>query len=232
MRINAIACDYDGTLACDGHVDEQVIEALRRFKDTGRTLLLVTGRELEDLQRLLPQTDLFERLIAENGAVLHTPRTSEIRLLSHPPHAKLIELLRRKGVNPLRTGRVIIATQEPQEKVALEAIRELGLEYQIIFNKGAVMLLPSGVNKASGLKAALQELGLSAETVAGIGDAENDHAFLELCGFPVAVANALPALKERVAWVTPGQDGAGVVQLIERVLEASSSASPTLPRLA
>jgi hydroxymethylpyrimidine pyrophosphatase-like HAD family hydrolase len=219
MRINTIACDYDGTLACEGRVDEKVIEALRRFKDSGRKLLLVTGRELEDLQLLLPPTDLFERLIVENGAVLHTPRTGEIRLLSHPPPEKLIESLHRKQVTPLRVGRVILAARVPHEKVALEAIHELGLEYQIIFNKGSVMLLPSGVNKASGLRAALKELRLSPNTVAGIGDAENDHAFLEVCGFPVAVANALPALKEHVAWVTPGEDGAGVVQLIERVLE-------------
>jgi hydroxymethylpyrimidine pyrophosphatase-like HAD family hydrolase len=221
MRVNTIACDYDGTLACEGLVDEKVINALRQFKGSGGKLLLVTGRELEDLQRVLPQTDLFDRVIAENGGVLHSPKTGEIRLLSHPPPGRLIELLRQKGVTPLRAGHVIVATREPQEKVVLEAIHELGLEYQIIFNKGAVMLLPSGVNKATGLKAALQELGLSPETVAGIGDAENDDAFLEVCGFPVAVANALPALKERVAWVTRGENGAGVVELIERLLEAS-----------
>ena len=49
----------------------------------------------------------------------------------------------------------------------------------MIFNKGAVMILPSGVNKATGLAAALEELGLSPHNVVGVGDAENDHAFLE-----------------------------------------------------
>jgi hydroxymethylpyrimidine pyrophosphatase-like HAD family hydrolase len=61
-------------------------------------------------------------------------------------------------------------------------IRELGLELQIIFNKGAVMVLPAGVSKASGLEAALALLELLPHDVAGIGDAENDHAFLRLCG--------------------------------------------------
>ena len=60
----------------------------------------------------------------------------------------------------------------------LEAIRDLGLELQIIFNKGAVMVLPAGVNKASGLAVALARLGLSPHNVVGVGDAENDHAFL------------------------------------------------------
>ena len=78
----------------------------------------------------------------------------------------------------------------------LEAIHELGLEWQIIFNKGAVMVLPPGVNKASGLAAALEALQLSPVNVVGIGDAENDHAFLSLCGCSVAVANALDAVKD------------------------------------
>ena len=59
----------------------------------------------------------------------------------------------------------------------LETIRDLGLEFQITFNKGAVMVLPAGVNKASGLAAAIGELGLSPLKVVGVGDAENDHAF-------------------------------------------------------
>jgi len=32
-------------------------------------------------------------------------------------------------------------------ETAVELIRDLGLELQIILNKGAVMILPSGVNK-------------------------------------------------------------------------------------
>ena len=78
----------------------------------------------------------------------------------------------------------------------LEAIRDLGLELQVIFNKGAVMVLPAGVNKASGLKAALAELGLSPHNVVGVGDAENDHALLRPCECGVAVANAIPTLKQ------------------------------------
>jgi hypothetical protein len=105
----------------------------------------------------------------------------------------------------------------------------LGLELQVIFNKGAVMVLPSGVNKASGLSAALSELGLSPHNVVGIGDAENDHAFLNLCECSVAVANALPALKETADFVTQGDHGAGVIELVEQLL--ASDLSEVEPRL-
>jgi hydroxymethylpyrimidine pyrophosphatase-like HAD family hydrolase len=71
------------------------------------------------------------------------------------------------------------------------------------------------VNKASGLKAALKVLDLEPGEVVGVGDAENDHAFLSLCGCAVAVDNALPSLKEQAHFVTEGRAGAGVVQLLD-----------------
>ena len=81
------------------------------------------------------------------------------------------------------------------------------------------MVLPSGVNKATGMLAALKDIGLSAHNVVGIGDAENDHAFLAECGCAVAVANALSTLKERADVVTQGKQGQGVEELIEQLLE-------------
>jgi hypothetical protein len=84
----------------------------------------------------------------------------------------------------------------------------------VIFNKGAVMVLPAGVTKASGLAAALRDLGLSPHNVVGVGDAENDHSFLSLCECSVAVANALPMVKDKVDFVTRADHGAGVTELI------------------
>jgi hydroxymethylpyrimidine pyrophosphatase-like HAD family hydrolase len=100
----------------------------------------------------------------------------------------------------------------------LEAIRTFGLELQVIFNKGSVMILPSGVNKATGLKRTLKVLGIPPEEVIGVGDAENDHALLEFCGLSAAVANALPALKERANLVLASAHGEGVTELIGLVL--------------
>ena len=94
-----------------------------------------------------------------------------------------MERLRERGVEPLSVGRSIVATWEPMETVVLEVIHEQGLELQITFNKGAVMVLPPGVNKASGLEAALQALGLSRHNVVGAGDAENDHSS---ASFPIS----------------------------------------------
>ena len=218
MRFFALATDYDGTLAHDGAVDGRTEAALKRLRESGRRVLLVTGRELDELLEVCPQIELFDRVVAENGAVLYDPATKETRDLAPPPPPRLIAALAERGVSPVSVGRVIVATWEPHQEAVLAAIRDLGLELQVIFNKGAVMVLPSGVNKATGLAVGLADLGLSPHNVVGVGDAENDHAFLAACEAAVAVANALPAVKERADWVTAGDRGAGVTELIDRLI--------------
>jgi hydroxymethylpyrimidine pyrophosphatase-like HAD family hydrolase len=232
MHYLALACDYDGTLAHDGHVDEPTLAALERLLASGRKLLLVTGREMTDLQQVFPRLDLFTEVVAENGALLFSPSTGEGKPLAEPPPQAFVDELRRRKVQPLAFGRVIVATWRPQEHVILDVIRDLGLELQVIFNKGAIMVLPSGLNKATGLSAALKAMNLGPEQVAGIGDAENDHAFLKMCGCGVAVANALPMLKEDACFVTRGDHGAGVSELIDELIDSDLRKRPQASKAA
>jgi hydroxymethylpyrimidine pyrophosphatase-like HAD family hydrolase len=192
---------------------------------------MVTGRELDDLQAVCERLDLFEYVVAENGALLYQPATRAEKTLAPRPPDEFAARLRAQGVERVSQGRVIVATWEPWETVVLETIREMGLELQVIFNKGAVMVLPAGVNKASGLACALDALGLSAHNAVAIGDAENDHALLRSCEFSAAVANALPKLKESADLVTKHDHGAGVIELVEAILKDDlASFEPRLER--
>jgi len=231
MRYLALCTDYDGTIATHGVVDEPTIAALARLKQSGRKLVMVTGREMSELVSVFARLDLFDLVVAENGATLYKPSTQEEKSLVEPPLPAFVAALQARGVTPLSVGKTIVATFEPHEKAVLEVIRDLGLELQVIFNKGAVMVLPSGVNKATGLKAALTELNLSAHNAVGVGDAENDHAFLSICECAVAVANALPSVKEKADFVTAATHGPGVTQLIEEMLHDDLQArEPSLVR--
>ncbi len=231
MRYFCLVCDYDGTIAHDGRCAPSTVEALKRVRASGRKLILATGRQLPELQEIFPEHSMFDRIIAENGAILYRPEGQDCKALADPPPPVFVEELRRRGVNPLSVGQSIVATWHPHETTVLDVIRDLGLELQVIFNKDAVMVLPSGVNKATGLKAALKELHLSPHNAVGVGDAENDHVFLGMCECSVAVANALPALKERADLVTAGSHGAGVEELIEKLLsEDLASLAPRLKR--
>jgi hydroxymethylpyrimidine pyrophosphatase-like HAD family hydrolase len=218
MRYLALVCDYDGTLTLRDRVGERTVAALERLRNSGRKLILVTGRNLDELLRVFPEVHLFDRVVAENGALLYRPATRQSRPLAGPPPEEFIQSLRERGVEPLSVGRVIVSTWRPHETAVLQAIRDMGLDLWVAFNRGAVMALPSGTNKSSGLTAALKELKLSPRNVVGIGDAENDHSFLSLCECSATVANGVPSVKERVDFRTRGEGGEGVVELIDELI--------------
>jgi hydroxymethylpyrimidine pyrophosphatase-like HAD family hydrolase len=230
MRYTAIALDYDGTIAHDGVVPPHVLDGLQRLKLSGRKLLLVTGRELEELLGIFPGIVLFDRVVAENGALLFRPETGERKELGEPPPDALIDALHASGI-PLSVGHTIVATVRPHETVVLEAIANLGLEQQVIFNKGAVMILPPGCNKASGLRHALQELGLSPRNVVAAGDGENDHALLDMAEYSAATANAIDTLKKAADYVTRETHGDGVLEVVAAMIESDlASLPPKKPR--
>ena len=213
-----LATDYDGTLAHHSVVSPETIAAVERLRAAGKKLVLVTGRELEELKGIFPQINLCDLVVAENGALLYWPKTEKLSLLSEPPPENFVAELKERGV-PVAVGRVIVATVEPHEVTVLQTIKTMGLELELIFNKGAVMILQTGVNKATGLRSGLARMGLSTREVIGVGDAENDHAFLRICGCGIAVANALPSLKEKADFITARPHGEGVTELIDQLLE-------------
>jgi len=219
MRFIAIAVDYDGTLATEGVVAPGTIAAIERFLASGRKLVLVTGRILDDLLKVFPQAHLCTSIVAENGALLYQPATRERKIIGLPAPPLLVGALTRRGIKPLFVGESIIATVRPHEQSVLEAIRDLGLEHHVIFNREAVMVLPSGINKASGLRAALEELRLSPHNVVTVGDSENDHALLQAGECGVAVANAIETLKGIADRIMPKESGDGVIDIMDEMVK-------------
>lgn len=217
MAYRVFATDFDGTIAHDGVVDEPTLAALRRLKAAGVKIVLVSGRELTDFLNIFAEIDLFELLVLENGALLYDPKAQKTELLAPAPPVPLVERLRSQNV-PISVGHSVVATVEPHEHAVLSAVRDLQLEWHVIFNKGSVMCLPAGVTKATGLKPALERLGVDPQDVVAAGDAENDHAMLQMVGLAVAPANALQAVKQSADLVTDGARGDGIQQLIDRWL--------------
>ena len=148
---------------------------------------------------------------------IYDPATQSVESISSAPPPAFVETLERQFV-PLSVGHTIVATVEPYQHQVLAAIHDLGLEWHVIFNKGSVMALPSDVTKATGLAPALAALHVPPDRTVGVGDAENDQAFLRMCGLAVAVDNALPAVKAIADVVTTEARGAGVRELIAGLL--------------
>jgi hydroxymethylpyrimidine pyrophosphatase-like HAD family hydrolase len=230
MRYHVLAADYDGTIATHGAVGPSTRAALERLRSSGRRVVLVTGRELDELLEIFKGIEVCDLVVAENGAVLYEPPTGRTDILCAAPTPEFVADLRGR-LGRMSVGRAIVATWRPHEGALLDAIRRHGLELQVIFNKDAVMVLPSGVNKATGLAAALTRLKLSPRNTVAVGDAENDHAMLEMCECGAAVSNSVPALRARADVRLAGDHGAGVEELVAQLLaDDLASATESLRR--
>ena len=113
-----------------------------------------------------------------------------------------------------RTGQVLVACAAADEPAASEVIRDLGLDCQLVRNRGELMILPAGVTKGTGLLETLGELGLSHHNTIGVGDAENDHSLLDVCEIGAAVANAVEAIRAHADTVLALPDSQGVAGLL------------------
>ena len=229
MIIHVLACDYDGTIAADGRVTDATARALTLARESGRKLVLVTGRILPDLQRTYPECEgMFDAIVAENGAVLYRPRTRELKFLGVPPETNLLRALLQRRV-AFDLGTSSIHTEAAAAEVVIAAIRETGLERTLVFNRGSLMILPAGITKGSGLEAALSAMELSPHNAVAIGDAENDHAFLGLCECAVAVGDAVPAVREQADYVTRAPGANGAVEFIQE--HVMTDLAEILPRI-
>jgi hydroxymethylpyrimidine pyrophosphatase-like HAD family hydrolase len=221
LRFRAIACDYDRTLAKDGRVAPETVNVLKRGRASVQEMILITGRALDELQAVFSQLSLFDMVVAENGALLFNPSLGLEEPLCGALPANFLSQLRSLGV-PFAVGRRVVATVRPHEIEVGKLVTQMNLQVEIAFNRESVMILPSGVNKGTGLTAALNRLGIVPSEVVGIGDAENDLPFLRLCGVSVAVANAIGSVKKQVDLVTRAPNGRGATEIIERVIAGAS----------
>lgn len=218
MYYRVLASDYDGTLASHGELRPATEAALRRVAASGRRLVLVTGRTMEELLVAGIDYTLFDSTVSENGAVVWNRATERDRLLAAPITDQTVAALEQWGITPLHIGRVIASTSIDQAASLRRAVAELGLDLMLCPNKRSLMLLPPTIDKAVGLRAALADLGESPAHTVACGDAENDITMLKAVGCGVAVANALPEVKLHASIVTGADHGEGVVEVIEGLL--------------
>ncbi|MGK7932192.1 MAG: HAD family hydrolase [Microcystaceae cyanobacterium] len=214
MKYLALATDYDGTLATDGVVDNDTLNALFRYQKAGGKIIMATGRIWKDLQKACPKVEQFDGIVAENGAVFIEPKTGKQQLLGQPFPSNFLAKLQEKNITPLYWGEIVVSTWQPHGNRVQQTIDEMGLNAQVILNKRSVMVLPKGINKATGLEIALKTLNLSPQQVVGVGDAENDLDLLQYCGLGVAVDNALLSLKAIADHTTTQPRGKGVQELL------------------
>jgi len=83
---------------------------------------------------------------------------------------------------------------------------------------------PPGHDKGTFVEAMARRLGISTDTIATIGDMQNDLAMFSKSGISFAMGNATDDVKERATHVTETNENDGFARAIERVLEINQLA--------
>jgi hydroxymethylpyrimidine pyrophosphatase-like HAD family hydrolase len=218
VKLSAIALDYDGTVARNDVLDPSVRAAIAAARTKGITVMLVTGRILDELRRVAGDLHFVDAVVAENGAVIHFPASGHSSTLAPQVADGFLAELLRRGI-PFRAGRCLVDTDANEAPRLLEVIRALQLPLVLIFNAGRVMTLPQGFSKATGMQTALNTLRLSPRNTIAIGDAENDHELLRLAEVGVAVEWGSQALRAAADVVLNGSGPPAVGRYVARLAD-------------
>ncbi len=207
-----VAVDFDGTLTSGCGIVPHAMEATGQARRNGLAIVLVSGRIAAELQAEFPQiADHVDAMVLENGAVIVIE--GRAHALAPPVDGGLAQALGDRGV-PYRRGEVLVAVDGEHAATVVEVIGELGLDYQITRNRAALMVLPAGITKATGLATMLAEMNLSPHNTVAVGDAENDLSLFAIAEIGAAVADGVPSVRRNADIVLDEPDGAGVAELL------------------
>lgn len=207
-----VALDLDGTLTWAGRLAPQALAAMADARSNGLAIVLVSGRIGSELQAEFPEiADYVDTMVLENGAV--TVINGHSRALAPAVDTGLIDALTARGI-PYRRGQVLIAIDGEYALTIVDIIGELGLDYQITRNRGALMVLPAGITKGTGLATMLAAMNFSPHNALAVGDAENDLSLFAVAEIGVAVANAVSSVRRCADVVLDKPNGTGVAELL------------------
>lgn len=229
VKLQVIALDFDGTIARNDTLDPEVGRAIAEARARGIFVVLVTGRILSALERVLGDLQLVDAVVAENGAVMKFPASGYTAVLAPPPSEALLDALTRAAI-PYQSGQCLVDTDACHAESVLGIIRSLELPLSLAFNRSRLMVMPQAISKATGLRRALAVLRLSPRNAVAVGDAENDHELLQSCELGVAVSWGSPGLKAAADRVLDGDGPRAVAGLIRELLADSNIAVPEASR--
>ena len=217
MRCRLLAVDFDHAIAVNGRIDDEVTLALQEARRSGVLTALVSRRLLNDLQLLVPAPDLFDAIVAENGAVLQFLGDPRPVAISQSPDAVLFAELTRRGVAH-RCGICAVEAAAAASYEMLSILQALALPYGISFDQDNIVVFAHGTSKANGLREAALRLGASLHNAVAISGAGGDQPLLNSCEMGVAVGWGSDALKPHADEVIQGDGPRAAAQYIRKLL--------------
>jgi len=236
--IRLVMCDIDGVITRgEGQpVDLPVITRVAALNRAALSdpyvpaLTLCTGRQAPYVELMAQLTETFLPCIFEHGAGLFFPRAFRYEFNVAPDYSAGLARV-RAALEPdlLATGRAFVqpgkeatmtlypisASLDEVYATASAVLASQAPQFSVARNVQGIEVRPHGIDKGVGLRRAAELLALPLTTFAGVGDSDPDLSFLELCAFSAAPANAAPAVKSAVDFVSNKPYGEGLVEILQ-----------------
>lgn len=140
MKLAFLALDYDGTITRDYRPYPSVLSALADARRRNVTVILATGRNLDDLRRVAGDLRFVDGVVAENGAVVHFPCTGHTTVLASLISQAFVSRLEELNI-PFRTGQGLVDADACSAHRIFDVFRKLELPIVLSFNRSRVMAL-------------------------------------------------------------------------------------------
>jgi hydroxymethylpyrimidine pyrophosphatase-like HAD family hydrolase len=195
---------------------------------------LCTGRQEPYVEVLMQAIGAYLPGIYENGCGLYDPvayRFFEHRSITAPVRqalsaakATLQRTVVAAGRGYSQPGKEASLSLYPLPGTSVEELNRAVVDalagYAALFTIRAsvscVDVTPSGIDKGTGVRWLAEEAGIPLAQMGGIGDSTSDLTFLRLVSRSAAPANATAEVKAAVHYVSPHEDGDGVLDILHR----------------
>ncbi len=238
--VRLVVVDVDGCLT-PGEAGDWNWEALQALCDLNRrarqgeavpAVTLCTGRQEPYVEVLMQASGAYLPGIYENGCGLYFP--NDYRFVEHPsitpPVREILAaakaVLQRTVVTPelgyFQPGKETSVTLYPLPGTSVGRLRQAVAGalsdhddvLTIQTSVSCVDVIPAGIDKGVGVRWLSEETGIPLAHIGGIGDSTSDLKFLRLVGQSAAPVNATAEVKAVVGYVSPYEDGDGVVDIL------------------
>jgi HAD superfamily hydrolase (TIGR01484 family) len=234
--------DIDGCLT-PGEAGDWNWQALQTIRDLNRrarrgdplpAVTLCTGRQEPYVEVFMQAIGAFLPAIYENGCGLYFPDgyrfvehpsiTSPVRKALADARAILYRRIVTPGLGYFQPGKEASLTLYPMSGTAVPHLHQAVADalsgckalFAIQASVSCVDVTPAGIDKGAGVRWLSEETGFPLSHMGGVGDSTSDLKFLDLVGRSAAPANAAGEVKASVSYVSPYEDGEGVVDILRR----------------
>jgi Cof subfamily protein (haloacid dehalogenase superfamily) len=239
-KYKLIALDMDGTLLTEAKtISRENREALEAAASVGATVMIATGRAIQNVIAYIDDLQLTSPIVTVNGSeVWAAPGILHSRTLMEPAWVGELHTLALKydtwywayavgemfnqdnWVGGLDTKEWLKFGYYCEDAERLQAIRDK-LEAREMFeitnsHPFNIELNPKGINKASGIRQVCELLGIDMSQVIAMGDSLNDESMIREAGLGVAMGNAQDEVKLFADVVTLTNEEHGVARIIEQ----------------